>query len=123
MKTFRRRSKSVQCFMTEAEVALFNNAYMKTNCRSRADFILSLLEDKPIIVIDELHPALVELKRQGNNLNQIARALNQGDTVNRTLDDTLKGCWAAYEKLCEIGDDINAAYGSTVKPRKTGEGD
>ncbi len=117
----RTRKTSVIFRATDEELAYFNREYEKSLFSSRTDFILRLLDDKPVVVISELKQTLVELKRQGNNLNQIARQLNQGETVNHTLADVLKKCYEAYETLLEIGDDINASYGSKVKLGASGE--
>ena len=64
---------------------------------------LAVLKDKPITVIEDLKPMLVELKRQGNNLNQIARALNEfGGVPEDSLKGVLRSCYAAYRALLAL---------------------
>jgi hypothetical protein len=65
--------------MTEEEFAFFNKQMNKAKEKNQTDFFLAVLRKKKIVVIDELVPVLAELKRQGNNLNQISRQLNEGN--------------------------------------------
>ena len=52
------------------------NYYVKKSGKARADFILSLIQQDKIVIIDDLSKVWNELHRQGNNLNQIAKAMN-----------------------------------------------
>lgn len=52
------------------------NYYVKKLGKTRADFILSLIRQDKIIIIDDLSKMWIELQRQGNNLNQMAKAMN-----------------------------------------------
>lgn len=61
---------------------------------TQQDYIKKCVLDKPVISLDraEMHRILVELSRQGNNLNQIARVLNErGDLVNENEISEMKG--------------------------------
>src|SRR5659263_704574 len=42
------------------------------------EYIIRCLMDKDIVVIDGLREQTVELKRIGNNLNQLTRSVNEG---------------------------------------------
>jgi hypothetical protein len=75
----RTRNKAVTLRMTEEEFAFFNKQMNKAKEKNQTDFFLAVLRKKKIVVIDELVPVLAELKRQGNNLNQISRQLNEGN--------------------------------------------
>lgn len=52
------------------------NYFVKKSGKTRADFILSLIQQDKIVIIDDLIKVWTELHRQGNNLNQIAKAMN-----------------------------------------------
>ena len=68
------RNKAITLRMTPEEYDRFKNKMDKAKQKTQTDFILALLQKKPIIVIEDLRPMLQELKRQGNNLNQIVNA-------------------------------------------------
>jgi flagellin-specific chaperone FliS len=49
---------------------------------SQQDYLLKCALNKDIIVIDDIKELVTELKRIGNNLNQLTRAINTGDLPN-----------------------------------------
>lgn len=107
MSVNRTRNKTVTFRMTEEEqkqfLKLLRDKIKKTGAKNQTDFLLRILKDKEINVIDALVPMLKELKRQGINLNQIARRLNQGDISKlQVIEDTLNECRVIYEKLLEL---------------------
>ena len=55
------------------------------------------------LIIDstDYAPVLTELKRIGNNLNQIARRLNSGDILAPNFDDVLDGQRRIFELFSE----------------------
>lgn len=87
--------------MTEKEKAYFNEKLEKSGTKNQTDFILALLRNKPIVVYNELVPILVELKRQGNNLNQVARAQNAGTGTEWGVKMVLGECHSIYRKLLD----------------------
>jgi len=61
---------------------------------TQQDYIRKCVLDKPVISLDraELHKIMVELSRQGNNLNQITRVLNErGDLAHENEISEMKG--------------------------------
>lgn len=102
MATNRTRNKAVTLRLTADELALFQRQFQKSGAKNQSDFLLALLQDKPILVIEELAPFLAELKRQGNNLNQIARALHEGSVTERGTQQILRECHALYRKLLAL---------------------
>lgn len=102
MPTNRTRNKAVTLRMTVDELAFFQSQFQKSGAKNQTDFLLALLRDKPIIVIDELAPFLAELKRQGNNLNQITRALHEGSVTKQGSQQILRECHALYWKLLAV---------------------
>lgn len=72
---------------------------------SRTDFLLNAVEGNRIMVMAGLYEVLLELNRQGNNLNQVARKLNQNGLVNGTeVEKTCRLCQDAYEQLVQFVD-------------------
>ena len=96
------RNKAITLRMTPEELDNFKKKMDKAKPKNQTDFILSLLNKKPIIVIEDLRPMLQELKRQGNNLNQITRKLNEyssfGDSANKVMNE----CWVAYRNINKL---------------------
>lgn len=59
------------------------------------DFVIRAITDKPVIVIEHASEILNELKRQGNNLNQVVRNGYYGTATEQEL----KGCIAELKTL------------------------
>jgi hypothetical protein len=98
----RTRNKAVTLRMTEEEFAFFNKQMNKAKEKNQTDFFLAVLRKKKIVVIDELVPVLAELKRQGNNLNQISRQLNEGTPFGVATKKVMNECYSAYKKLIDL---------------------
>lgn len=63
--------------MTEDEFLQIKNKVEQSGL-SQQEYLIRACTNKKIIVIDGIRELTVELKRIGNNLNQIARACNEG---------------------------------------------
>jgi len=98
----RTRNKAVTLRMTEEEFAFFQERMEKSNEKNQTDFFLSVLRKKKIVVVEDLTKVLVELKRQGNNLNQISRQLNEGTPFGEAGKKVLNECYLAYKKLIDL---------------------
>ena len=59
------------------------------------DFIIRSITDKPITVIENGNEMLAELKRQGNNLNQVVRNSYNG----LATEEEIRSCIAELKKL------------------------
>ena len=78
----RKRSISIPLRVTEAERTAIDKKAEKAGM-NRTDFLVTYAMGKRITVIDDLTPLLAELRRIGNNLNQLDEAgalgQNSGD--------------------------------------------
>lgn len=78
----RKRSISIPLRVTEAERTAIDKKAEKAGM-NRTDFLVTCAMGKRITVIDDLTPLLAELRRIGNNLNQLDEAgalgQNSGD--------------------------------------------
>ncbi|MGL6201391.1 MAG: plasmid mobilization protein [Lachnospiraceae bacterium] len=75
----RNRNNIVYIRLNDEEYDSFEKQREKTGL-NKTDFLIQLIESREIKVFNinpELHEIIHELKKQGVNLNQIARALNQ----------------------------------------------
>ena len=59
--------------MTAEEKELID-AKLQASGLTMTEFIIRSITDKPVVIIDGGNEILVELKRQGNNLNQAVRS-------------------------------------------------
>lgn len=98
----RTRNKAVTLRMTEEEYAFFREQMEKAKEKNQTDFFLSVLRKKKIVVVEELKTTLIELKRQGNNLNQISRQLNEGTPFGAAAKKVMNECYLAYKKLIDL---------------------
>ena len=75
MKVNRRRNITLTVRLTEEEKAHIVNMAKKANL-SLTDYIVELSKLVPIVVPENIKPLLIELRRIGNNINQIATRAN-----------------------------------------------
>lgn len=74
----RERSKQINIRLNQSEVELLQKNISKSKLNQN-EFLRKSILEKNIIVIDEIKGLMVELKRVGNNLNQITRMINNGE--------------------------------------------
>lgn len=97
----RRRDNTLTIRLTKAErERIERNA--KCAKRSITDYIVSLSLETPINVAEDVKPLLIELKRIGNNLNQITAKINTGVFQSYDFQDVVDEQKKIYEQLLEI---------------------
>ena len=70
---------------------------VKASGLNKTDYLIKCLSDKPIVnVPSEL---LLELKRQGNNLNQVVKNCYYGKTIEQELFFCVDKCKKLYGKI------------------------
>lgn len=73
------RSRPKQILIRVSELELNDIKLKVTKSKiNQNEYIIRCLLDKEIVVIDGLREQTIELKRIGNNLNQLTRAVNEG---------------------------------------------
>ena len=98
----RKRNISLGIWLTQEELENLKTKISNTNLNQSAYIRKSIL-DKNITVIPGIRDFMIELKRIGNNLNQITRLANEGsltiigDNI-KNINEDLKLVW---EKLAE----------------------
>ena len=119
-----KRNKAITLRMTPEEYDRVHKKINTANKKNQTDFFLALLDKKPIIVIEDLRPMLQELKRQGNNLNQIARKLNETNSFGEGATRVMNECWKAYRTLTALEGVVrDAVIQGKSEQGKTQEGD
>ena len=67
------------------------------------DYLVTSALSTQIFVAEDLKPALTELKRIGNNLNQITTRINMGLFQSYNFSEVIQGQRKLYEALTAIG--------------------
>ncbi|MBU3114703.1 plasmid mobilization protein [Clostridium lacusfryxellense] len=98
----RTRSKQIILRSTQKEYEIIQKKVEKSKLKQN-DYLLNCALQKDIIVIEGLKELLLELVREGKNLNQISRVLNQNENLDLTeitkLKEKLIDLWAAAEEI------------------------
>lgn len=74
--------------------------------KNQQEYILGCVLGKPIVNTDGIKELLPELKRIGNNLNQIARRCNEGGALPseaevRKYGEELNGVWQSLRRYLQ----------------------
>lgn len=102
----RTRNKAITLRMTEDEYNFFQGKMETAKQKNQTDFFLAVLRKRKIMVVEDLRPALIELKRQGNNLSQIARQLHEGTEFGAAARRVMNECWKAYRALLALSERV-----------------
>ena len=74
----RKRNRVVPVRFSDHELSVIDANAKRANM-SRTEFLVSAGMNKPIVILDDLKPMLSELRRIGNNVNQLTRKANSGE--------------------------------------------
>ena len=98
----RKRNKTLTIRLTEQEC----DAIMKKVHRSgmsMTDFLITAAQRTQIHVAEDTKPLVTELKRIGNNLNQITSKVNAGAFRSYNFQEVIDLQQAIYEEVRRIG--------------------
>ena len=101
MSKQRRRDNTLTIRLTSAEKERIERNAKRAK-QSITDYIVLLSLETPIHVAEDVKPLLIELKRIGNNLNQIATKINSGVFNSYDFQDVVDEQKKIYEQLLEI---------------------
>ena len=101
MSENRRRDNTLTIHLTSAEKERIERNAKRAK-QSITDYIVLLSLETPIHVAEDVKPLLIELKRIGNNLNQIAAKINSGVFHSYDFQDVVDEQKKIYEQLLEI---------------------
>ena len=101
----RKRNRVVPVRFTDHELSVIDANAKKANM-SRTEFLVSAGMDKPIIILDDLKLMLAELRRIGNNVNQLTRKVNSGEVyvvglneINEQLGEVASGLYTIQKEV------------------------
>ena len=98
MSEYRKRDKTLTIRLTKSEKSAII-AKADAAKLSLTDFIVALSKQVTINPPPDLSPLLVELKRIGNNINQIAAKVNSGVVYVRDLQTVIEMQKSIYNQL------------------------
>lgn len=101
MSENRRRDNTLTIRLTKAEKERIERNAKRAE-RSITDYLVLLSLETPIHVAEDVKPLLIELKRIGNNLNQIAAKINSGVFHSYDFQDVVDEQKKIYEQLLSI---------------------
>lgn len=102
------RSHQVSFRLSDKEYALLQKKLTASGL-SLTEFFIETIRGKEIIIISDFLPLLGELKRQGVNLNQLVRRVNQFSPVaEKEILTTLQECQTTYRKLIDLSEQLGA---------------
>ena len=104
----RTRSHQVSFRLSDKEYALLQEKLAASQL-SLTKFFIETISKGKVIVINDFVPLLSELKRQGINLNQVVRRVNQFSPVSeQDILVTLQQCQNTYRRLYELSEQLGA---------------
>jgi hypothetical protein len=76
----RTRPNQLKFFVSDSELEKINKKINKSKM-NKSDYLRTVALGKEIVVIEDFKEFFIEIKKQGTNINQIARALNNGSSA------------------------------------------
>lgn len=101
MSNKRKRDKTLTIRLTEKEKAYIERQARKAKL-NLTNYIVKLSLETSIVVKEDTKPLLIELKRIGNNLNQIATKVNSGAFSSYNFREVIDMQKELNRKLDEI---------------------
>ena len=98
MKEKRKRDKTLTIRLTESEKMIIEKKASKAKL-NLTEYIISVSSKSKISVTEDTKSLLLELKRIGNNINQIAMKINSGVVSSYNFDEVISMQRKIYEQL------------------------
>ena len=94
----RKRDKTLTIRLTESEKNMIEKKASKAKL-NLTEYIISVSSKSKISVAEDTKPLSMELKRIGNNINQIAMKINSGVVSSYNFDEVISMQRKIYEQL------------------------
>ncbi len=101
MQNTRKRAETLTIRLTKAEKEMIQKKAKKAQL-SITDFLVATSLRTEIHVAEDVKPLLIELKRIGNNINQITMKINAGAFHSADFSEVLQGQRMIFEQLLRI---------------------
>ena len=103
MENKQNKNKHFNFRVNEKEYNVIKTKIEKSKLNT-SKYLLRTAMDKDIIVIDGLEEIIKQLRKIGNNINQLAKLSNQGRLINVNLEDVkeeMKNIWQLLNLLIQ----------------------
>ncbi len=97
----RTRNQSIPFRVTEKELKEIDRKAAKARL-SRTEYLIACALGKEITLVEDLKPLLAEMRRIGNNLNQLTKLANMGKLWEINLTETKEVLDNIYEVIHEL---------------------
>ena len=97
----RTRNQSIPFRVTEKELKEIDRKAAKARL-SRTEYLIACALGKEITLVEDLKPLLAEMRRIGNNLNQLTKLANLGKISEVYLPETKEVLDNIYELIYEL---------------------
>lgn len=101
MQNNRKRAETLTIRLTKAEKEIIKKKAIKAQL-SVTDFLVATSLRTEIHVAEDIKPLLIEMKRIGNNINQITMKINAGAFHSADFSEVIQGQRMLYEQLLRI---------------------
>lgn len=88
-KPNRSRNRTLAIRLSDSELYKFNTQFALAHPKGKAEYLMRLLEECPIQIIEDIVPLRADLKKVATNINQIAKALNASFYDDSNIDISL----------------------------------
>ncbi len=105
----RRRDKTLTIRLTDSEKKKIIGKARKAKM-NMTEFIIASTDNAVIKTPEDLRPVITQLKRIGNNINQIAVKVNSGAVYSVNFDEVIEMQNKIYEKVFEIANADSQIY-------------
>lgn len=95
------RNKTIPFRVTEKELEIIDKKAAKAKL-SRTDFLIAAALGKEITLMEDLKPILYELRRIGNNVNQLTKLANMGSIEMVNLEEFTEMLGQLHVALMQI---------------------
>lgn len=102
MSIKRKRDKTLTIRVTEKEKAYIQKRAEKAGL-SITDYMVRLSLETPIYLPANMQPILLELKRIGNNVNQLTQKVNAGAFSSYNFDEFINALREINERIVDVG--------------------
>ena len=103
----RKRSKHIHIMMNDEEYEL-TRSKATTAGMTYTDFIIRLMTEGQIIIVNDLREVIAEIKKQGSNLNQALRYAHESGGLNdEELRIAINDCGEMYTTLNVLAKEIS----------------
>ena len=94
----RKRNISIPIRVTEKELKEIDAKALKAK-KNRTEYLISSALGKEITIIDDLKEVTVQLRRIGNNLNQLTKKANSHEIKVGDLEETNESLGEIYQAI------------------------